>query len=312
MGKYQTFLQKFPEVKKDTLLSPLTTYKVGGKADLFLATANEKLIKDASELAARMKIKTFFLGGGSNVVFSDRGFRGLIVKLIAKPTVVKSTKIIVSAGSPLEEVVKTAAQNSLSGLEWAAGIPGTLGGAVYGNAGAWGQDIAKTFVEATILTPSGKIQRWKNKDFCFSYRSSRLKKIKGKHIILSVVLKLASGNQKKIKQEMEENIKNRGHLPIEPSAGCIFKNIIATEKIAKKIPNEAIKHGKIPVGWLIESLGLKGKKIGGAIISPEHANFIINTGKARASDIKKLKDLIKKKVKERFGIILEEEVEFVE
>ena len=312
MNKYQLFLRKFPQTKRSHPLAPLTTYKIGGPADLFLEVADEKIIVSAIREAKKLKIKWFLLGGGSNLVISDEGFRGLVLKIKEKPIVVKNSQITAGAGCNLQKVVKRAQKESLTGLEFAVGIPGTLGGAVYGNAGAWGRSMEKVLASARVLSPDGKVEIWKNKDFGFTYRASKIKGEKGqKHIILAVTLKLHHGKKKKIAQEMAKNLIGRGHLPKEFSAGCIFQNVIATPQITKKFPPQAIKHGKIPTGWIVERLGLKGKKSGKAFISRAHGNFILNPGGASASDIKKLKNLIKEKTRERFGLKLKEEVEFV-
>ncbi len=308
MSKKDLFLEKFPRAKRNMPLAPLTTYRIGGVADIFLATDKEEIVVKAVREARKLKIKWFLLGGGSNVVFADKGFRGFIIKIKDTPIVVKNGKIIAMSGCDLQKVVRRAQKESLAGLEFAIGIPGTLGGAIYGNAGAWGQSMDKILDSARVLDPDGKVRTWEAKDFRFVYRSSRLKE--ERHIILSAILKLKKGEQKEITAKMKKNLAGRGHLPKEYSAGCIFQNIIATPEMVKRFPPEAIKYGKIPTGWLVEHLGLKGEKSGDAFISRDHGNFILNSGRARATDIIRLKELIKRKVREKFDIELKEEVEF--
>jgi UDP-N-acetylmuramate dehydrogenase len=189
----------------------------------------------------------------------------------------------------LGRLVDLAAQNSLSGLEFAAGIPGTIGGAIRGNAGAWQEDIGGLVSRVKVLGEAGKIF-WINRADCrFSYRQSRFKK--SKEIILEVELKLVAGDKDKIKAKINENLTKRLCQPSEPSAGCVFKN---------PKPQSA--------GAFIDQCGLKGKIIGGAQISPKHANFIVNLGHARAMDVLELMELARGEVKKKFGLTLENEI----
>jgi len=244
------------------------------------------------------------LGGGSNLLVSDKGFKGVVIKVQITnykfQTNSKSqiTNISAGAGLPLNKLVQLAAERGLTGLEWAAGIPGTVGGAVFGNAG-WPsnkKNISSVikWVEVLETKPKSKsrIKNYGLKDCKFVYRDSVFKHKPGL-VILSVCLKLREGNIKKIKKEISEILeKRKGRTPVGFSAGSIFKN----------------PPGK-RAGELIEKCGLKGKKIGGAEISKIHANFIVNLDGATAEDVKKLINLIKKEVRKKFKIILEEEIQ---
>jgi len=279
-------------VKLNEPLAKHTTFKIGGPADLFIEVTRETELIKLIKLIKKLKIPYFVLGGGSNILVADEGFRGIVIKIANCEWRISNFRIIAGAGVSLGELVKLAAKNSLAGLEFAAGIPGTVGGAVRGNAGAWQQAIGDRVTRVKVLTPAGRVKWLKAADCQFSYRQSRFKKTK--EVILEVELKLEKGDKKEIEAKIKENLGKRASQPKEPSAGCIFVN-----------PKPA------SAGELIEKCKLKGKKIGDAQVSPKHANFIVNLGKAKAQEVIKLIKLIKKKVKEKFGINLEEEICFL-
>jgi len=276
-------------VMQNEPMSLHTTFRIGGPADLFFEAKTTKDLVDAIKLCKQNKICYFILGGGSNLLVNDRGFRGMVIKIRNAKYLMRNTKIIADAGMLLGDLVKKTAQMGLSGLEFAVGIPGTVGGAIRGNAGAWQQNIGDKVIRVKILSPLGKIKWLEANDCQFSYRQSRFK-IKPE-IILEVELELDEGNKDEIAKKIEENREKKSLQPKEPSAGCVFVN-----------PKDC------RAGQLIEQCGLKGKKIGGAQISPKHANFIVNLGKAKAADVKCLIELAKKMVLQKFGIHLQEEV----
>jgi len=278
-------------IKKNISLSRYTTFKVGGKAKyFFISKSKESLIK-VLKLAKKYSLPFFVLGGGSNILASDKKYEGLVIKAESNKCFIKKTLIYCESGLLLSQAVKKAAEAGLSGLEWAAGIPGTIGGAIQGNVGSFGSSMEKIVREVETFD-NGKIRTFKNKESNFSYRSSIFKKNQNL-IILSVQLKLKKGNKKDITNRIKEILISRKEkYPLNfPCAGSVFKN-----------------HGKVPAGKLIEECGLKGKRIKGAVISEKHANFILNDKKAKAKDIIKLMELIKEKVKRKFGIKLKEEI----
>ncbi len=301
--------KELPQIKKNIRLAPYTTFKIGGVADyFFVAKTKEDLIK-AIKTARGFELPFFLLAGGSNLLVSDKGFRGLIIKFqisnfkinptgsLSLRSIQQNSKIITEAGVMLRELVNTSAKLGLTGLEWLAGIPGTIGGAIRGNAGAFVKsmaDLVKT-VEVLEVKPELKIKNYKLKDCQFSYRNSIFKKKKNL-AILSVEIQLEKGDKKEIKKNIKRYLDYRREKhPLNlPSAGSVFKN-----------PENSSS------GRLIESCGLKGKKIGQAQISEKHADFIVNLGKAKAEDVLKLINLAKQKVKEKFGIELEEEIQFL-
>jgi len=262
-------LEELSNLKKDVSLAPYTTFKIGGKARYFYEAKNSKDLVRAVKAAKKSDMPFFILGGGSNILVSDKGFDGLIVRLQATSYKLQANKIVVDAGVLLSKLVDESVKAGLTGLEWAVGIPGTVGGAVKGNAGSQkgGSSIGDLAESVTLLNPAGQVITVDKKWMRFSYRHSRLKDMaKEKQlIILSIVLKLEKGDVKKIKQLINERlIGRRQNIPSEPSAGCIFKN-----------PE------KYSAGYLIERCGVKGKKIGRAMISEKHANFIV---RVNASD----------------------------
>jgi len=292
--------------KKNVSLKNYTTFKIGGPAKYFyIAKTKEDLIEAIKE-AKKLKLPFFILGGGSNLLVSDKGFNGLVIKF----------------GQPLSSYVS-------KGLEWAVGIPGTVQGAVCSNAGAFKKSM-KDVVESVEVfdTETGKVKIFKNKDCKFGYRDSIFKKNKNL-IILSVKIKKKKvdelrssprsanacvSNAKKIKQYLNYRKKTQ---PLNfPSAGSVFKNYesrIMNYELVKKFPElkEFNKKSLIPASYLIEKCGLKGKKIGKVKISEEHANFIVNLGDGKAKDVIKLIKLIKKRVKNKFKVNLEEEIQYL-
>ena len=295
---FEKLKELLPGLQKNVSLKNYTTFKIGGPTKYFFrAREKEDLIK-AIKMAKEFNLPFFILAGGSNLLMSDKGFNGLVVKNEARNFEIKKERIIAESGAILDKVVARAVKVGLAGLEKGSGIPGTLGGAVYGNAG-WPKgdwEIGKFVKEVELLMPNGKIKRVGKNWLSFQYRNSRLKMARDKKpIILEVVLKLKKGRPKDLEKRRQEILKIRSEkIPPGFSAGSIFKN-----------------PSKKPAGFLIEKCGLKGKKIGKAQISQKHANFIVNLKGAKAADVLKLINLAKKKVKNKFGISLKEEIQFL-
>jgi UDP-N-acetylmuramate dehydrogenase len=305
------------KIREKVLLKDYTTFKIGGPARYFFVAKNKEDLKNAILWAKKKRLPFFILGVGSNVLFSDKGFNGLVIKLQNTQYEIRNTKVVAEAGVPLQKLVLETAKKGVSGLENLAGIPGTLGGAIWGNAGAFGREIGDLVEEVKILQiANGKLQivNFKKEDCKFGYRESIFKR-KENWIILEATLRLKKGKKKEIEEKIKEFLRLRKEKqPLEfPSAGSVFKNV-PIEKVPKEIREkfkEKIKNGFLPAGVLIEAVGLKGFQIGGAKISEKHANFIVNVGKAKASDVKELIEKIKKEVKKKFKIQLEEEIKLV-
>jgi len=325
-----------PKIIENQSLAQYTTFKIGGPAKYFFIAQNSDDVIKAAQAAQETNIPFFILGGGSNLLVSDEGFDGLMIRMQNAELIIKNETIEAGAGVLLSKLVIEAANSNLSGLEWATGIPGTIGGAIRGNAGAYGHSISESVQEVKVLdqklpaSSAGKqVANYKLQDCKFGYRDSIFKQNKNS-VILEVVLKLANGNQEESRQQMRNLITTRqGKLPHEPCAGSIFKNYeLGTmnlsadrqdyEDLKMKLPmadddhiKKWLQFKKIPTAWFIEQCDLKGKQIGQAQISPKHANTIVNLGGAKAKDVLALMDLIKKQVRDRFDIRLEEEIELI-
>lgn len=306
-------------IQENIELAYYTTFKIGGRARYFVEVGNKNELKEALEYALKNKLDFFVLGGGSNILISDKGFDGLIIKLGTKNElkIIENNLIECFAGENLSSVVNFSRDNSLSGLEWAIGIPGTMGGAVRGNARAFGKDMA-TVIEnvETFDISEMKIKIFDDIQCGFNYEGSIFKKNKNL-IILSAKIKLQVGDKEKIQKEIKEIIEKR--ISVQPqgfsSAGSFFLNPVVTdEKLRQEFEKETgakCKNDKVPAGWLIDQAGLRGKKIGGAAVSEKHANFIVNVGNATAEDVIMLASIIKQKVRTKFGVQLVEEVKLL-
>ena len=309
------------KIRGSVSLKNHTTFKIGGKARYFLeAKTQEDLIKSIN-WANERKVKYFILGWGSNVLFSDKGFNGLVIKNSIKSVLKTNNKIFASSGLLVSELVDFYARNGFSGLEWAGGLPGTLGGAIYGNAGSFGEEIKDLVIEVASLMMDKKggvkVIKRDNEKCRFGYRVSVFKGCS--EVILGAWLKYAFGDKREIKRKVNHHISYRKkRQPLEyPSAGSAFKNIpLAKINGSARVKfKSAIKTDPFPVipaAAVINDLGLKGKTIGGAQISEKHPNFIINIGNASAKDVKKLAEFIKKQAYKNFRVKLEEEIKIVE
>ena len=301
------------EIKKNISLTNYTTFRIGGNADYFCEVKNTEDLLEVLNQAKKKSWKIFVLGGGSNLLVSDKGFKGLVIKMNYDFINKKENGLFeVGAGTLLAKLLAETIKNNLAGLEWAIGIPGTIGGAICGNSGAYGHSITESVFNVRVLDLKNlKTKIFKIEDCDFKYRAS-LFKGNGQYIVLSSEMQFYKGEGDKIKESfLKYSNERKNKIPALPSAGCVFKNISIDEmtyEFMNKIPPEKIKGGKIPVGYLIEQCGLKGKRIGGAEISNQHANFIVNFNKAKAMDVIELINLAKNQVKNQFSVDLHEEI----
>ncbi len=314
------FLQKNVPLKKHS------NFKIGGPSDYFfefkskdelLEVLNEweKLDQENKNLPVGRQV--LILGKGTNILFNDAGFRGLVLK--DEINFIEKEGEIVKAGSGvlISELLDYCVQNSLSGLEWAGGLPGTVGGAVRGNAGAFGGETKDSVIEAeSINLKTRQIKKRNNSDCLFGYRQSVFKNGDGKNeVILSAKFRLKKGEQKEIKQKTQEKIDYRiSRHPLDlPNIGSIFKNIpikLVPGKVLSQFRDKIKKDPfpVLPVAKLLVEAGLKGKTIGGAMVSPKHPNFIVNFNNAKSEDVLALIEIVKKEIKDKFNIPLEEEI----
>lgn len=289
--------------KEGELLYPHTTMKVGGPAELYVeADSTQKLIE--AVIAARESgVPYFVMAGGSNLVIDDAGLSGLVIRYIASNLVADDMTLGCEGGLSLWSLVQEAGNRGWAGLESLAGIPGSVGGAVFGNAGAFGYSIGDILESGIVLTPANALETVGNDYFKFRYRHSYLKE--SGDILLSVKLKFKPGNKEALWKKMEEILALRAekHPPHDwPCAGSFFKNIEKADE----------PYGKLAAGILLDKVGAKNLRIGQAGVYFKHANIIVNHGGARSADIRRLANLMRQKVFDAFGITLEEEIRYVD
>ncbi|MFA6048208.1 MAG: UDP-N-acetylmuramate dehydrogenase [Parcubacteria group bacterium] len=327
------------KIQQNIPLSRYTTFKIGGEARWFCEVRNENELEEAIKYAKDQKIAAFIMGGGSNLVVSDKGFDGLVIKIApnsdgSQPKVkmrMENRNFFIEcwAGESFSSIVKLATDGALSGLEWAAGIPGSLGGAVRGNAGAFGGSISDNIESVRVLKLSDSqiiindadpnyklpINNYENAECQFSYRDSIFKQ-KDNLVITSVVLKLGKGNKNEIEAKIKEILaKRKEKQPHLASPGSYFENpIVENNQLIEKFEhdcNTKCRDSKIPAGWLIDEVGLRGKKMGNIQVSNEHANFLVNLGGGKAEEVVMLASLIKQRARDELGVELHEEVKYV-
>lgn len=273
-------------------LARYVNWRVGGPAELlFIARTREELIAGVQR-ARDMSLPVTVIGYGANVLVSDRGIRGLVVVNRAEEITVSGERITADSGANLVALARRACDEGLAGLEFLIGIPGTVGGAIVGNAGTRDEWIGDRVEKVEVLAPDGKLRWLERRELDFGYRRSRLQRTG--EIVLRAVLLGRKAPRGDIEKRMDEMLAARRNQPTGPSTGSVFKNP----------PGDF-------AGRLIEACGLKGYRLGGAKISEQHANFIINTGGATARDIKALIELARQEVARKFGIRLEEEVRYL-
>jgi len=305
-------------IQENKNLADYTSFKIGGNARFFTQIHNHKELESALEFAYSNNVETLILGGGSNLIISDMGFDGLVIKMDnACISIDKDNNIVnVEAGFNLQNLINECIINSLGGLENMSGIPGTVGGAVRGNAGAYGTEMSDVIISVTYYD-NGSIKTIPNGECNFSYRESMFKKNSSK-IILSASLCVSESNKNKLQEKSREIIQLRNDKqPLEyPNAGSFFKNPIITDDLVpdiEEMPRWKIddNHTKLSAAWLIERAGLKGYRINDAGISEKHSLFIVNYGKAKTSDIIQIMKRVQKEIKEKFNIELYPEPQLV-
>ena len=284
-----------------------TSFKVGGSAHYYVKAECINDIQSATALAREKGLPYFILGNGTNLLVSDKGFDGVVITLAGEFSEIVDLgngAFKVGAATPLGRFARNAMKLGFAGIHKLAGIPGTLGGAIYMNAGAYGQEIGTCCTQVTVLDSDGNIRDFSNADCAFGYRQSIFQKDKA--IILSATFQLpAASAEGKTADDLEAELaecmaKRKASQPLNmPNAGSTFKRL---ERGAADMPTQ------IAPGYYIEQAGLKGYRIGGAEVSTVHANFIVNAGGATAGDIKQLSEFVQQKVAEKFGIQLKREI----
>ncbi len=310
-------------LKFDEPLSQFSHYQVGGPAKFIVEAKTVDEISALIEAAKKSEVKWVVIGGGTNILPSDKGFDGLVIRTANRSVQVDlgNLRVTAEAGALSSMVARKTADAGMGGFEWAVSLPGTIGGAVRGNAGCFGGEIKDSLLHADVLDPkTGEIKERSNKWFKFGYRESRLKKE------TSIVLRATFQLESRPLEETQEKIKFvlQCRMKSQPKnakcAGCAFKNfefsdVSEIEKLVSviddELPPKFLEQMRIPAGWIIDQADLKGESIGGASVSDQHGNFILSDGSATADHIAQLIALIKTRVRNQFGIQLQEEVQYI-
>lgn len=301
---------------KRVSLKNFSNFNIGGPARDFVRVDNFEELIDAIKTAKQVDLPTFILGGGTNILWGDDGFSGVVVQPALRHINVWNRRFSAGAGVDMPKLVSAAVSRGMAGLEWAGGLPGSFGGAIFGNAGCFGGEIKDVIEEVVSMDMKTLEIIRRNCDECeFGYRTSVFKTSDTPEVIIEATIKLAPGNKILLHKSVEEKIRYReAKHPLEyPNIGSIFKNV----KV-EGLPRSLIDPHKhvikvdpfpvIPAAYLIDKARLKGLNIGGAVVSPKHPNFIVNVRNARARDVLELINIVKEKVKDDFGIELVEEI----
>ena len=315
------FEQRFKNVVRDEPMASHTNFRIGGPARLYvIATSSDELLEMA-RFAQEQEIPFVLYGGGSNLLVADEGYEGVVIQAGMRAIVFSGNEVMAEAGAITGLVARQSVQNGLGGFEWAVGVPGTIGGAVYGNAGCYGGEMKDNVVTVdAIRLRDLEHVTLTNAECDFGYRSSFFKK--EPHLILSTTLRIeaaadAESSKARLQWVMDER---KAKQPLgESSAGCAFKNwdfeneseLDILKREIPEVPESMLKAKRISAGWLIDQAGMLGASLGDVAVSQKHGNFMVNKGKAKAADVIALISRVKMKVRDTFGIELEEEVQLI-
>lgn len=295
-------------------LSEYTRFGIGGPGEILCTTPDASAFQSALALANAHQTPAIVIGGGSNLIVSDQGFRGVVLHYTGTAIRREGNALEIEAGAVLQDVVDRSIDESLDGLHTMTGIPGELGGAVYGNAGAYGRSIQE-IVESVTFTDGVVVRTFNNAECAFTYRESIFKRNK-QWVILSARLRFQSGEKAVLKSTADEirAIRDKKYPPTMKCAGSIFKNLYFAQLPAAaqaQIPPKLVRDGKVPSGWFLEQSGVMGFRIGDIQVATYHGNLIYNDGNGTASDLIAVIHELKRRVRDRFGFDLEEEVQYV-
>jgi len=317
----QKFIALFPGAKENEPMSAHTNFRIGGLARLFFAAATTDELVGAVTSAKEVGIPYFIIGGGSNLLASDDGFDGVVIQAAHRSIEIGGTDVYADSGAITSLVARQSVEKGLRGFEWAIGVPGTIGGAIFGNAGCYGGETGASvdFVDALRLSDLARV-KISQADCYFAYRDSIFKH--EPHLILGCQLRLEASPDASVERKRMEEIMatRREKQPLDqPSAGCIFKNFTYQDEAAleilkrqvDEIPAAMLANKSLGAGWLIDRVGMTGTTVGDAQVSTKHGNFFLNRGTARAQDMLALISMVKMKVRDELGIELQEEVQLV-
>ena len=299
---------------RDVPLSLYTRFGIGGPADIYVETAHPEAFVEALRTARASGLDTVVIGGGTNLIVADEGFRGVVLKLSNHQIRADGSSVHVEGGAVLQTLVDFAVDHGLKGLETMTGIPGSAGAAIYGNAGAYGHSIAER-ISGVCFFDGESIRKFNNAQCEFRYRESVFKRHKA-WIIFSADLAMEQGDAAVLRAAADQilAIRNRKYPPTMKCAGSIFKNYLLSElppRVASQVPPGAIIEGKVPSAWFLEQVGAKGMQAGDIHVADYHANLIYNAGNGTARELAGIISELKQRVENKWGIPLEEEVQYV-
>lgn len=313
------FVRACPDTKKDEPMAAHTYLKIGGPARLYVEAKTAEELVQVVGVAREQGLPFAIIGGGSNLLVSDEGYEGVVIHAADMSFKVEGEMVTCAPGALTGLVARATAEAGLEGFEWGVGVPGTIGGATFGNAGCFGGEMEDVVVSVDALRLSdGQFMAYQGPECGFAYRESRFKH--EPHVILTTNLKLKKGDRATAKEKINAIMAKRKDSQPQGAftAGCLFKNFAYQDDSAIEIlrreddiPSEFLETKKIPAGWLIDKLGLKGMAVGKAQVSPVHGNFLVNLGGARAQDVLQLSSLVKMKVRDELGVLLEDEVQYL-
>jgi len=302
------------KVSRDALLSQYTRFAIGGPASILVETPDPASFAAALQIARSSGLDYVVIGGGTNLIVSDDGFRGVVLKLTARGIAIDGARVTAGAGTVLQDLVDSTVDHGLEGLETMTGIPGFTGAAVYGNAGAYGHSISERVVSVEFFDGE-RIRCIDNAACRFHYRESIFKKRKD-WVIFSADLGLSPAAATALRAAADKilTVRNAKYPPSMKCAGSIFKNFLLAElpgNVAAQVPKTSVIEGKVPSAWFLEQVGAKGMREGGIRVADYHANLIYNAGDGTARELRKVIGELKRRVRDRFGIEVQEEVQYI-
>jgi len=316
MVSFQEVKLELPMVRENVPLRNHTTFKIGGPAKYFFIARTSQDIQKAVATAIKLSLPYFLLSGGSNVLISDKGFNGLVIKIQNTEYTIEKHTVRADSGVSMTTLVRETTQRGLAGLEWAGGLPGTVGGAIRGNAGAFGGEIKDAIISAQAIDEKGTVKMFSKQECEFSYRNSIFKQ--KNFVVLNSNFLLRLGNKEQLQKIAKEHIKYRKERhPLEyPNAGSIFKNC-DVKKVSKKVQKQfadVVKEDPFPViptAAILSAVQLQGLRVGDAQISDKHPNYIVNRGNATSKEVTQLIKNVQQRIKKTYNINLEAEIQFV-
>lgn len=301
------------QLHENVPLAPYTSYKIGGPARYFVVVSSSDELKEAIAEAERLHIDPFFLSGGTNLLVPDEGLSRFVIKLEIKGLEFRDQTVYVLGGTSMQELVDASVEKSLGGLEWAGGLPGSVGGAIRGNAGAFGGEMKDVVTSVETIDIDGELHTYTNREAHFGYRDSLFKH--NGEAVISAILNLQPADQAQLKTLVADHraYRQRKHPLEHPSAGSVFKNVRLDslspelqEKWHNKIKTDPFP--VIPTAVIVSAAGLSGHTVGGAQVSTKHTNYIVNLGGATANDVRQVIIDVQATVKDKYNIDLEPEI----